>query len=255
MAEATGTIIGMVAAMPEEIAPLLKRVGGYRKEKAGGRNLFGFQLGGTEVALIESGMGPARAAAATRLLLERVRPRLILNFGFGGGVRRGAVAGDLVLAQRVLMLEGESFRVIPLSDQGLSEVIRGRAAAAGMSLLGGTFITAATITSKEKVSSLLPHDPHPVLEMETAAILEVAAEAGVPMVAVRGISDAADEELDFSLDEFTDPELNLKISRVLLTVAKRPRIIPQLIRLARNSSKAGKNLARLLEVVLPRLGG
>ncbi|MBJ6725923.1 phosphorylase family protein [Geomesophilobacter sediminis] len=246
--------IGVIAAMPEEIAPFLKRVGTYRKESCGGCKLYRFSLGETRIVLVESGMGPARAAAAARVLLQEATPRLVVNYGLGGGVRPGISVGDLVLAQRVVWLEGNAFRQAAAPDREISDRLAGHAAAAGQPMARGTFVTAAAITSKERVSALLPPaEPHPVLEMETAAILEVAAEAGVPVIALRGISDAGDEELGFSLDEFTDAEFNIKISRVLATVAQRPRIIPQLIRLAGNSRRAAENLARLLETALPAL--
>lgn len=240
-------IVGMIAAMPEEVSPLLKRAGRYRREQVQGCTLYRFTLGETPVALIESGMGPEHAAFAARVLLAQVAPRLILNFGFGGGVRPGLAAGDLVLAQRVLWLEDGSLREAPAPDAALNDRLFQLAQASAIRVFRGTFVTSARITGKEVASALLSRqEAHPVLEMETAAIAEVAARAGIPVVALRGISDPADEELAFSLEEFTDSNLNLKISRVLATVLARPRIIPQLIRLSGNARKAGNNLALCL---------
>ena len=78
------TVLGVVAAMPQEIAPFLRRVGSFDKESAAGFNLFRFRLAGASVVLIESGMGPSHAAAATRKLIEIARPGVILALQGGG---------------------------------------------------------------------------------------------------------------------------------------------------------------------------
>jgi adenosylhomocysteine nucleosidase len=83
--------------------------------------------------------------------------------------------------------------------------------------------------------------------MESAAIAIVAVENGIPFCGIRAVSDPFDEELGFSLDEFCDQRMRIRIPRVLLTIARKPRIIPQLIRLARNSRVAGASLSQAVE--------
>ena len=246
--------VGVVAAMPQEIAPLLRHITGYRKEQAAGRNLYRFELAGVPVALIESGMGPKHAAAATAALIERATPSVLLNFGFAGGVLPGLGVGDLVLAKRVLFLEGGRLRELAQPDPRLYRQVAAALTAAPSTLQSGTFVTAAVITNKTELARILnPDMVHPVLEMETAALLQVAADAGIPVVALRGVSDEAEEELGFSLEEFCDGELRISIPRVLRTIAAKPWIIPQLIRLSSNTKRAGKSLALGVELALRAL--
>jgi len=84
-------------------------------------------------------------------------------------------------------------------------------------------------------------------------VAQAAYEGNVPLIAIRAISDGAEEELEFAIEEFTDRELNISVGRVLLTVAKKPWIVPQLLRLAKNSRLAGENLAEVLKVLLEEL--
>lgn len=241
--------------MPQEIAPLLRRIKGYRKERAAGYNLYRFQMLGIPVALIESGMGPRHAATATQALIDLAAPGCLLNFGFGGGVLPGTGTGELVLAERVLFLEDGCLGEIPQPDPRLSGRLAQALAAAPVTLHKGTFVTAASITNKAVLAGLLGAGVrHPVLEMETAALLRVANEAGIPVVAIRGVSDAADEELGFTLDEFCDREFRISLPRVLRTIAVKPWIIPQLARLSGNSKRAGENLALGVELALQALG-
>ena len=72
----------------------------------------------------------------------------------------------------------------------------------------------------------------------------------MPLLAIRAISDGADEELQFSIEEFTDKNMKMFLPKVLLAVAKNPRIIPQLLRLSKNSKVAGENLATALLAIL-----
>lgn len=246
--------IGVVAAMPQEIAPFLRRISRYGKERTRGCNLFRFEMAGVPVALIESGMGPKHAAAATEALIASAAPSCILNFGFAGGVLTGTGVGELVLAERVLFLEDGRLNEMPPPDPRLTRLVAEALAPAPITLQQGTFVTAAVITSKTTLAGLLDAGvKHPMLEMETAALLRVAAAAGVPVVALRGVSDGAAEELGFSLEEFCDDELSISVPRVLKTIAIKPWIIPQLIRLSGNTKRAGRSLALGVELALRAL--
>jgi adenosylhomocysteine nucleosidase len=250
--------IALIAAMPEEIKPLLRRVGSYTREELGGVAACRFAIGTRNIRLIESGMGPERSDVATRALIAATKPDLIIDFGFCGSVIAGAAAGDIVVAERVLSFHGGSFQEREGLAAGLTKdairLLVEKCREKAFQVSAGTFITAAEITGKRELVGLLPAGiVNPVLEMETAAVAQVAAEANVPLLALRSVSDGAGEELGFTIEEFTDREMNVRVSKVLLTVAKKPWIVPQLLRLARNAKIAGENLATAMLVLLENL--
>lgn len=248
--------IGLVAAMPEEVKPLLKKIGHYRSSKTGSFELFHFSVSGKQVTLIRSGMGQAKAKTATDLLIEQYAPDIIINFGFAGAVTNLPQVGDLMIAEQVVSYDGglaAKPEQIPaaLADHLLALI---RQNAGNYSTFRSTFITAAQITEKAGLGPVIAKNfCHPVLEMESAAVAAAAAKATVPFAAVRAISDAADEELEFSIDQFTDNEMNISIIKVLATVARKPTIIPQLLRLAKNARIAGENLAQGMETLIRSL--
>lgn len=246
--------LGVVAAMPREIAPVLARIKGYRRESVAGRNLYRLPVNGRSVFLIESGMGPAHAAAATKALIEHAAPEAILNFGFGGAVLSGLEVAELVLAERVFRLDGDGLTELPAPDPALGTLVLESCAKVGLQLRRGGFVTACGIRNKGEMASRIGGSTAlPLLEMETAAVLQEAQAAGVPVVAIRGVSDAADEELGFAIEEFCDADLNLSPWRVAGTLLKRPFLVPQLIRLAGNSRRAGRQLALAVELSLQAL--
>jgi adenosylhomocysteine nucleosidase len=254
----TKKTVGLVAAMPEETGPLLRRVGKSTRESISGFDLYRFTIGGWDAALIESGIGAERAAQATDLLIGVADPILILNIGFAGAILPGPDVGDIVIADRLLFFKERLFseqpglatdvttKVLSLLENTCTEI--------DFRIHCGTFITTGEIVNKQRLAGLLPdRTTNPAVEMETVAVARKAARAGISLVAIRAISDGADEELDFSIEDFTGGDRKISAWRVLMTLVRKPRIIPQLFRLARNSGKAGRNLAVVLVALLEHL--
>ncbi|MBT0663221.1 nucleoside phosphorylase [Geobacter pelophilus] len=235
--------LGLIAAMQEEIQPLLRIVKPSRMEVIGKRHVW--WLGKSEsICLVESGMGPDNAATATRLLIDIEKPELIVNFGFAGSLTSALCVGDIVMADRLLFMHGRLFSEQSGLSNDLSRRHTDMQEKCGCLIHQGSFVTTRTITAKKEIAGRLPAGiAQAVVEMETAAVAQVANKEKIPLLALRAISDGFDDELGFSLDEFCDKDLNLQKWRVMLTLAKKPWIIPQLIRLAGNTKQAGRKLA------------
>ncbi|MGA7828244.1 MAG: nucleoside phosphorylase [Geobacteraceae bacterium] len=245
--------IGIVMAMQEEIRPILRRLGSYRKERLAGFPVYRFQMKERQISLIESGMGTKKAKAATDALVSHDKPRLLISAGFSGAVREGLVVGDLVIAEQSLSLDnGVTSNVAVFENESLLRTLTASCADQPFRIARGTTVTTRGIVAKRSADQLLSKEvANPVLDMETSVVAETAAAKGIPLVIVRAISDAAGEELLFSLDEITDRELNIRIGKVLLAIAKNPRILPQMLRLAKYATLAGNNLAVVMERLVP----
>jgi adenosylhomocysteine nucleosidase len=86
-----------------------------------------------------------------------------------------------------------------------------------------------------------------IVEMESGYILAAAEQAHVPCVAVRAISDAADEDLPVDFARILDSHGHLKMGGLLKEVGLSPYRIPLLIQFGRQSRAAGKSLADFLD--------
>jgi nucleoside phosphorylase len=158
--------------------------------------------------------------------------------------------GDVVFANGVCLLDkGIPGSILPLAtlsnaaQQAVVQALQRR----GANLCAGTTIT--TLGS-QVVQSLPTEMAHPVLEMETAGIAQLAAEQGIPLLALRAVSDRVGETFSFGIHELTDEGLTPRIGKIVKAVLRRPRIFPQLFRLARNVEKATENLALALVAAL-----
>lgn len=244
--------IGVVVAMPEERAALTRVMKQVSRRRVDGVPFYNGLLQERRLCVAEGGMGSTAASRTARLLLREEQPSLLLSAGFCGAVQGGAQVADLVLCKRLFSLDEQGVHelALPGSDLGcarLSAMLQHH----GLRTWQGSFITTQRVESKPAIAALLPLGlPTPVLEMETAAVALVAAAAGRPFVGLRSISDAADEELAFSLDELTGNTSQISIPCVLLACLKKPRIIPQLARLAANSGRAAKTLGNALRQIV-----
>jgi adenosylhomocysteine nucleosidase len=237
--------------MPEETGAIVRAVGQTRKNQVGAYAVWQAQVAGHELTVIEAGMGFDNATKAARLLVEELRPDLLVSVGFCGGIRAGLEVGDAVLATGLVVVSDHGLKSVAADIPAVCDDLVSSLSNARCRLFAGLFVSTRSIMKKERLAALLPTDaPHPVVEMESAAIALVAAENGIPFIGLRTVSDPADEELGFSLDELCDGQMRIRIPRVLFTIARKPRIIPQLIRLARNSRIAAASLTVSFERLL-----
>lgn len=247
--------IGIVVALPEERVALANRMRQVKRRLVDGIPLFEGMLESRPVCVAEGGMGTVAASRATRLLLSEVRPCLLISAGFCGAVHEGARVADLVVCKRLFTSDSQGLQEVTLPGSELSCArLSAELQSKGLRTWQGCFITTQQVLSKAAFAQQLPVGlPTPVLEMESSVVALAAAKAGIPFLGMRAISDDAAEELSFTLDELTDAQLRISILRVLLTCLKKPRIIPQLGRLAANSGRAGKALGAALQQIITKL--
>jgi nucleoside phosphorylase len=117
----------------------------------------------------------------------------------------------------------------------------------GARLVAGTAITTR---GSQVVLGLQEEMTHPVLEMETVGIAQVAAEMGIPLVSIRSISDGPQSPIPFDLEVVLDEKYNLRIGKMLMMVLRSPQIIFQSRQMMQNIRKAADHSARALVAAL-----
>lgn len=245
--------IAVIVAMPEEFRAVARCLEPGATTQLCGITALKSQAAGHDVILLESGMGFDNAARAAEMVVREVRPDLLISTGFCGGIVPELQTGDIVAAREIVIAGESGFEEIPVELSGIGRTAVARQAAEKKRIVGGAFVSTRVITSKAHLARLLSgRYRNPVVEMESGAIAIVAAENSIPLLAIRAVSDPADEELGFSLDEFCDPSLRrIRPHKVLLTILRKPRIVPQLIRLSRSSRTAAEGLTAALSRLFP----
>jgi adenosylhomocysteine nucleosidase len=244
--------IGLIAAMPSETAALLRLVQGWERIKVASCHGIRFRLADWDCVLVTSGMGVRRAYKAARILIETFNPTCLISFGIAGAVSDELKIGDVVMIKLNCTLEKgvlSSLRaLVPLSTQSW-ELAEHALGVRGARLVPGTAVTThGTQLSPRQCGELLD----PVLEMETAGILQAATESRIPLIALRSISDGPQAPIPFNMEMVMDENYNIHLNRMLSQIMKHPRLLLQIGQITRNSRIAADHAGIALVAVLTR---
>jgi adenosylhomocysteine nucleosidase len=237
------TRIGLIAAMPEEVRPLLQRLNGWEKVRMGRFPAYRFQLAGQDCRLVQSGIGLQCAGEAARALFAAWHPDLLVSFGVAGAVHDGLKIGDVVSINSAFLLNhgvaGPPVSLAKLSGPAWQAAAGALQPGKAQIVMGTAFTTPG--------SQLIPVEPpaieNPVLEMETSAIAQVAEEHAVPLVALRGISDNPSYPLPVDPNSVMDENYRLQPGKLIFVLIRHPEIILKANRMRRNTAKAAENAA------------
>lgn len=220
-------MIAILSALPEEQAGLLTLLQSPVRSVRAGRDFWQGSLHGHAVVLALSRIGKVAAATTATLLIEHFGVPTIVFFGVAGGLAEQVRVGDVVVGTQYLQHDMDAsplfaryevplygvqrFDAAPLLHAQLvsaantltssTQLDRGLQASPvqvhqGLILSGDRFIHSAT-----EVKTLRTALPDALcVEMEGAAVAQVCWDYQVPFVAVRTISDRADDSahLDFA---------------------------------------------------------
>jgi adenosylhomocysteine nucleosidase len=247
--------IGIITAMPEEFRAVAKSLGAVTRTRLGVFRAGRFSSASHEYLLVESGMGFGNATGAAEILIRDWQPDFLISTGYCGGLEPALQSGDVVVAKIVIIAGKDGFDEIPVLISSISQTFVARQVIEGQRVVGGTFVSTPAITTKCRLTGMLSGNyPYPVVEMESGAIAIIAAESNVPFLAIRAVCDTASEELEFSLGEFCSADLRRILPyKVFLSALFKPRIIPQLVRLAISSRKAAEGITAALPRLFPLL--
>ena len=163
----------MTFALRQEGAPFARRL----TQCAVRNGLILGHIGAKEIAVYWLGVGVKSLDLFERTVAE-LRPHLIVNSGFAGGIRSLLEAGDFVLATNYSFPEA-------VQALGNSQVFS----------VGGNFVTVTAIAGPEKKAHLQLEGSILAIDMETERVATVCRKLAIPLLTARMISDRADEAL------------------------------------------------------------
>jgi adenosylhomocysteine nucleosidase len=213
--------VAIVAALEREVAPLIR--GWAKVHRPCDNRMYTFYESGNAV-LVCGGIGSESARRASEAIIALFRPELVISAGFAGALDKGLSVGSVL----------RPARVVDARDGTVSEL-------AGE----GTLVTFVSVASAEQKTKLAYAYGAQAVDMEAAAVARGAEARGVRFAAVKAISDASGFQMP-PLDKFVTHDGQLRSARFLGFVAIRPWLWANVIRLARNSSRAARALSAAL---------
>lgn len=226
---------GIICAMQEEFGHLENLIENTETKTVYGRDFISGKINGNDVIAVVSRIGKVAAAITTALLIDKFSVDAILFCGIAGGLKDDIKVGDIAIGTSCVqhdfyLADNDIFRIPLLNVSSIlcdSELSKRCISAAesfskkarekkeicefydsmgistpsvhtGVIASGDQFINKPEKKAwlKEKIEDAV------CCEMEGAAVAQACFEAGVPFAIIRVISDSADDNADFSFDQF-----------------------------------------------------
>jgi adenosylhomocysteine nucleosidase len=239
------SLIAVVAAMPEELAPLRALLSGIVRARVGSLSIERGWLNGRPVVLAATGDGAANARAGVGELLAGGPVDGLIVIGVAGALSAGLPSGALVVGSRVIDEGGRSFAAD--GDQ-VAAVARATGGRAGVVVSAGRIADSAA--EKQRLARMADAGAA-VVDLESATYLAAATAAGVPWLVLRSVSDTADEALPELLNRSRDGGGAVRRGQVLFGLLRQPQALPFLLTLRGRVARGAAALATAVAAALP----
>ena len=208
--------IGIIGAMDSEVEMLKSRLADSRKISVGGIDFYRGTLLGKEVAIARCGIGKVFAAMCAEAMIITFSPKVIINTGVGGALKKGISIGDIVIAKKLVQHDMDTS---PLGDpkgliSGINKVyfdadengvklLLAAAESESLPIRCGTIASGDRfVADSETKAAIVREFDASVCEMEGASIAQVAYVNRTPVLVIRAVSDSADEGSSMDYMEF-----------------------------------------------------
>jgi len=236
--------IGIVAAMPMEVAPLLDRFEGVRKYGAKGQTIIEGQIAGKLVALVVTGMGRARAQRGTERLIDGHRPRWIVSPGFAGSLNPAIPRNAMIVPLEVANAEGRRFPI---------DWPDGLAPPPCVERTGRLLTVDAVVLKAAQRTQLRADHGADLVDMETSAVAALCRERGVRFLSLRVISDDAVTDLPPEIQSIMGESGSYRLGAALGAIWRRPSSVKDLLALREHAIESADRLTRSLLAIIPLL--
>lgn len=231
------TAIAIIGAMNEEVANIATALSNVTvTEEAGVKVVRGTletnKGTAVNVAATVGGMGTVNIAATTQHLIDADQPDAVIFSGIAGNLNTNLHINDVVLGGTLRYLDTDMRLVgqwkpgtadAPVeefhSDDRLLEVADEALANAGITHITGIIASGNYfVDTPQKVEEVIRLTGADAVEMEGAAVAQVAARNNVPALVIRALSDNADTDYEvfkeFDISEYADTAARLAVDIV-----------------------------------------
>jgi len=233
--------VGVVFALSPEEAGFQNQLSDVRTIDAHGHTLRHGRCGERQVTTIVSGPGAEQAAAACRVLIQGHRPRWVISAGFCGALDPRLKVESVVLADG---LYGDA----RASDHLERSFRRIAAATLPPPAAIGRFVQVDRIVCRAVDKQALAAETQAIAcDMESLAVAQACLARGVPVSALRGVSDTADEDLPPDLDPLMQSRSAAgTFGAVVGALWRRPSSVKDMLKLKERAILSSEALAQYL---------
>ena len=209
--------IAIMGAMPEEVAPILQKLGKYKTTKYADNEYYEATYNGVEVVVAYSKIGKVFSTLTAATMIEHFGCDKLLFSGVAGGINPKLKIGDLIVATKLSQHDlditafGHPMGFVPggsvfvEADKELIKLSKEVAKELNKTVIEGVIATGDQFVHDSAVKdNIVKHFNADALEMEGASVAVVCSALNIPFFILRAISDTADTDASFSFDEFME---------------------------------------------------
>ena len=209
--------IAIMGAMPEEIAPILEKIGSYKTTEYANNIYYEAIYKGIEIVVAYSKIGKVFSTLTASTMIQHFQCDTLLFSGVAGGINPTLKIGDLIVATKLSQHDlditafGHPMGFVPggsvfvEADKDLIALSKEVAKELGKTVQEGVIATGDQFIHQESVKeNIVKNFNADALEMEGASVAVVCNALNIPFFILRAISDTADTDASFSFDEFME---------------------------------------------------
>jgi len=225
--------IAIMGAMPEEVAPILEKIGTYKTTEYAGNKYYEATYKGTELVVAYSKIGKVFSTLTATTMIEHFSCDVLLFSGVAGGINPELKIGDLIVATKLSQHDlditafGHPMGYVPEgsvfveTDKDLLKLSKEVASELGKKVIEGVIATGDQFVHDSSMKeNIVKHFNADALEMEGGSVAVVCNALNVPFFILRAISDTADTDASFSFDEFMESSAIISAKFIMKMVDK-----------------------------------
>ena len=230
-------MIAVTFALPSESSEFLRRLGNRSRANRNGINIVRGTIGHRSIEVIHTGVGEKICTERIAKFLENEQLDFLISAGFAGSLNHELQVNDLLVAK--------NFSTVDLKHASLSNV----------SIYAANMLTvSALIDSGEERERIAHESGAAAVDMETEFIARACATHGIPLLALRVITDTPTQPFP------APPSVLFNIQKQRTHVAALARFflahpgrVLGLVQFARRITRARKILSNALVRIVPDL--
>ena len=225
--------IAIMGAMPEEIAPILEKVGKYKTTEYADNKYYEANYNGIDLVIAYSKIGKVFSTLTASTMIQKFGCEKLLFSGVAGGINPSLKIGDLIVAKKLAQHDlditafGHPMGFVPGgsvfvdADEDLIRLSKSVAHELGKDVQEGIIATGDQFVHDSKIKdNIVKNFNADALEMEGASVAVVCNSLNVPFFILRAISDTADTDASFSFDEFMESSAIISAEFIMKMVDK-----------------------------------
>ncbi|MCA9041315.1 MAG: hypothetical protein KDA65_13260 [Planctomycetaceae bacterium] len=247
--------VGIVVALEREIGLFLYNHPEHRRQEGNQAVFLQTSLNNTHIGIAITGPGQDRATMGTRALCDAMHPRWIISVGYGGALLPQLKVADAVFIEEVVTSSDEHMKLGGRYPFSKGEVPC-RVNLNGQSLRvlqGSLYSTDRIISSITERTEIAKKHGAAVVDMETSAVIQVARDRHIPVLAMRAISDDLQTELPSEIARLLEKEGASRWGALSAALWKKPKLVKLLWKLKQDTLLASETLAGALEYLISNL--